>query len=243
LDLLQKAQDVIKFQSTHPETQANFPYDAYFQNYGFFYGMNPYANSYMGMMGGAPYGSYRGSYKNQYYNNNTYYDQMFIRKAQDEANEVEPQRGEYQSRYDRRKDKYSKKPYFPKNQRGTQSDSKQMSVEEIKRRTRVNSENFPPLMSEEKPLNNPEEKEEVVEEIVETTSKDRRKYHKDDFVKLFKQIGSHVKPNERLFKFNEAEVPVLNLTAKPNLEFIESSTKKHSETISRKQKEEIKEKS
>ncbi len=77
---------------------------------------------------------------------------MFIRKAQDEANEEQPQRGEYQGgRYGKnKKDKYSKKPYFPKNQRGTQSDAKQhqINVEEIKKRTRINSENFPPLVSE-----------------------------------------------------------------------------------------------
>jgi len=247
LDLLQKAQDVLKFQSTHPETQSNFPYDAYFQNYGYFYGMNPYAGSYMGMMGGMPYNSYRtANFHPRFYNNN-YQDQMFIRKAQADTNDTEPYRGEeYQGgRYDRRKDKYSKKPYFPKNQRGTQSDSKQMSAEEIKRRTRVNSENFPPLMSEDK-LHPETEKEEVVEEHhPEKASKERVKYEKDDFVKIFKQLSTQVKPNEKLFKFNENQVPVLNLGVKPNLEFIETSTstRKYSETINRKIKEESKEKS
>lgn len=124
------------------------------------------------MMGQTPYGgpSFRGAanYNNQFYSihislncvnnppliDNNYYNQMFIRKAQDEANE-EPQRGEYQGgRYGKnKKDKYSKKPYFPKNQRGTQSDSKQhqINAEEIKKRTRINSENFPPLVSEARP--------------------------------------------------------------------------------------------
>ena len=38
-----------------------------------------------------------------------------------------------------------------------------MSTEEIKRRTRVNSENFPPLLSDEKPVV-PEEKQKEEEE-------------------------------------------------------------------------------
>jgi len=59
---------LLRFQSAHPEGQGNFPYDAYFQNYGYFYGMNSYSSPYMGMMGGAPYGGYpRGAYNNQFY--------------------------------------------------------------------------------------------------------------------------------------------------------------------------------
>lgn len=241
LDLLQKAQDTMKFQSAHPESQGNFPYEAYFQNYGYFYGMNSYPGPFMGMMGRGPYGGYqRGAYNNQFYNNN-YYDQMFIRKAQDDENEAEPQRGEYQGRHDRKKDRFQKKSYGQKNFRGTQSDSKQMSAEEIKKRTRVNSENFPPLMVEEKA---PEVEKEVVPEEPEKPSKERIRYKKDDFVNIFKQIGSQIKPSERLFKFTESQVPVLNLKAKPTIEFLETtSTRKNSESISRKIKEEIKEKS
>jgi hypothetical protein len=242
LDLLQKAQDTMKFQSAHPEAQSNFPYDAYFQNYGYFYGMNSYPNQYMGMMGG-PFGGYqRGNYNNQFYNNN-YYDQMFIRKAQDDENEVEPQRGEYHGRHDRKKDRFSKKSYNQRGPRGTQSDSKNhMSAEEIKKRTRVNSENFPPLMTEDKPIEAPP-KEEVVAEETEKSTKERLRYKKDDFVNIFKQIASQVKPNERLFKFSESQVPVLNLKTKPTIEFLETtSSRKNSESITRKIKEEIKEK-
>lgn len=241
LDLLQKAQDTMKFQSAHPEGQGNFPYDAYFQNYGYFYGMNSYSSPYMGMMGGAPYGGYpRGAYNNQFYNNN-YYDQMFIRKAQDDENEADNQRGEYYGRYDRKKDRYSKKSYGQKNFRGTQSDSKQMSAEEIKKRTRLNSENFPPLATEDKA---PEVEKEVVIEEPEKQEKERLRYKKDDFVNIFKQIGAQVKPNEKLFKFNDFQVPVLNLKTKPSIEFLETtSIRKNSESISRKIKEEIKEKS
>jgi hypothetical protein len=108
LDLLQKAQDIIKTQTLNPEEQSNIPYEAFYQNYGYYYGMNSYVNPYMGMMGRGSYG-YRGgsNYNNQYYNN--YYNQMFIRKAQDEANEVEPPRGEYYSHSGKKRDKYSKK--------------------------------------------------------------------------------------------------------------------------------------
>jgi len=70
---------------------------------------------------------------------------------------------EYHERHDRKKDRYSKKSYGQKHYRGTQSDSKNhMSAEEIKKRTRVNSENFPPLMIEEKAQE--AEKEVTVEE-------------------------------------------------------------------------------
>lgn len=244
LDLLQKAQDIMKFQNSHPEEQGNFPYDAYFQNYGYFYGLNPYAGNYMGMMGQQPYGgpSFRGAanYNNQFYNNN-YYNQMFIRKAQDETTE-EPPRGDYHGRYGKKKDKYSKKPYFPKSQRGTQSDSKQhISNEEIKKRTRINSENFPPLVSEgHTQVENKVEEQAKVQEL-EQAKKNRQRYDKDDIIRLFKQAGSSVKPNEKLLKFNENTMPILNLAAKPNLEFIQASPiKKHPETITRKGKEEEK---
>jgi len=64
--------------------------------------MNPYPGSFQGMMGGAPYGGpyQRGTYNNQFYSkqkvyekiaimilDNNYYDQMFIRKAQDDEND------------------------------------------------------------------------------------------------------------------------------------------------------------
>jgi len=241
LDLLQKAQDTMKFQSAHPEAQANFPYEAYFQNYGYFYGMNPYPGSFQGMMGGAPYGGpyQRGTYNNQFYNNN-YYDQMFIRKAQDDEND-DYQRGEYHERHDRKKDRYSKKSYGQKHYRGTQSDSKNhMSAEEIKKRTRVNSENFPPLMIEEKAQ---EAEKEVTVEEPEKETKERIRFKKDDFVNIFKQVGAQIKPNEKLFKFSDSQVPVLNLKTKPTIEFLETtSTRKNSENITRKIKEEIKEK-
>ena len=62
-----------RFQNTHPEEQMNFPYDAYFQNYGYFYGLNPYGGNFMGMMGQGQYGgpSFRGAanYNNQFYSN------------------------------------------------------------------------------------------------------------------------------------------------------------------------------
>ena len=64
---------------------------------------------------------------------------------------------------------------------------------------------------------------------------DRQKYDKDDIIKIFKQAGNSVKPNEKLLKFNETTMPILNLGAKPNLEFIQASPiKKHSESITRK---------
>jgi len=242
LDLLQKAQDIMKFQNTHPEEQMNFPYDAYFQNYGYFYGLNPYGGNFMGMMGQGQYGgpSFRGAanYNNQFYNNN-YYNQMFIRKAQDETTE-EPQRGEYHGRYGKKKDKYSKKPYFPKNERGTRSDTKnQISNEEIKKRTRINSENFPPLVSER--VQEDTQAEQVKVQELEQVKKNRQKYDKDDIIRIFKQAGSQVKPNEKLLKLNETTMPIINLNARPNLEFIQASpVRKQSETISRKGKEEEK---
>lgn len=237
LDLLQKGQDFLKY---NQNSQPNFGYDQYYQNYGYYYGMNNYGGQYM--MGGAPYGSYRGGNPNNNYYQQNYYDQMFIRKAQDDVNDNDYQRDDYRGsgRYEKRKDKYSKKPYYSKNQRGTQSDTKQMSAEEIKRRTRVNSENFPPLLGEAK-VDEKKEEEEV--RVVETeTPKKRQRYHKDDFVKLFQQMRSQVKPSDKLLKFNENQVPVLNLGAKAGLEFIEPSMRKSSETFSRKAKEENKEK-
>lgn len=60
-------------------------------------------------------------------------------------------------------------------------------------------------------------------------------------IKLFKQLDS-VKPNEKLFKFKEQDVPVLNLGAKPDLEFIHPtpivvSVRKGSEMSGRKNSE------
>lgn len=69
---------------------------------------------------------------------------------------------------------------------------------------------------------------------------ERLRYKKDDFVNIFKQIGAQVKPNEKLFKFNDFQVPVLNLKTKPSIEFLETtSIRKNSESISRKIKEEV----
>lgn len=80
-----------------------------------------------------------------------YQNQMFIRKAQDEANETEHQRGEHHGYSGKKKDRYSKKPFFPQKQLRSETKNKQsMSPEEITRRTRINSENFPPLVMDEK---------------------------------------------------------------------------------------------
>jgi uncharacterized protein with HEPN domain len=246
LDLLQKAQDVMKSQSVNPEEQGNFAYDAFYQNYGYFYG-GQFGNPYMGMMGGNPYGGYRGgNFNNQYYSN--YYNNMFIRKAQDEANEAEPQRGEYYGgRYNSAKKKgerYGKKPYF-KNPKSEHKDVSKMSPEEIKRRTRLNSGDFPPLHSGEK--GSPREEEQVKTEVqaptqvvpeTEKHSKTRLKFDKDQLIKYFKQVEADIKPNENLKKFKEHDIPILNLGAKPNLEFIEPHpVKKHSEHFSRKHTE------
>lgn len=58
---------------------------------------------------------------------------------------------EYQGYSGKKKDRYSKKPYFPPKQLRSETKNKnQMSPEEITRRTRVNSENFPPLVMDEK---------------------------------------------------------------------------------------------
>jgi hypothetical protein len=223
LDLLQRAQDLMKTQTLNPEEQSNIPYDAFYQNYGYYYGMNPYMNPYMGMMGRGSYG-YRGlNYNNQYYNN--YYNQMFIRKAQDEANEAEQPRGDYYSHSGKKREKYSKKPYYQRNQRSDTKDNKQMSVEEIKRRTRVNSENFPPLVPDDKQQEEKEEENQNFTDL-EKSSKNRLRYHKDDLIKIFKQVSANIKPNERLTKLLDKDVPVLNLEAKPTLEFIDSTGRK-----------------
>lgn len=230
LDLLQKAQEMMKTYNVNPEAQSNFPYDAYYQNYGYYYGMNPYGGAYGGMMGGQ-YG-YRGAANyNQYYN--SYQNQMFIRKAQDEANETEHQRGEHHSYSGKKKDRYSKKPFFPQKQLRSETKNKnQMSPEEITRRTRVNSENFPPLVMGEKL-----ERLEQESKAEETGPQERIKHHKDDIIKLFKEVEASVKPNALLFRFKEQDVPVLNLGAKPNLEFIQPtviSVRKGSEMSARK---------
>lgn len=239
LDLLQRAQEVMKTQTVTPDEQRNFQYDPYYQNYAYYYGMNPYMNAYGGMMGGNPYG-YRGqNFNNPYYN--SYQSQMFIRKAQDEANEANEfgqQRGEYQGYSGKKKDRYSKKPYFQKQLRSEPKNNKQMSPEEITRRTRVNSENFPPLMLGDKLADKLEEAAREEEVAEEKADKGRLRHHKDDLIKLFKQMEGQVRPNEKLTKFSEKEIPVLNLAATPNLEFIQSSVtgRKNSEHYGKKDK-------
>ncbi len=55
----------------------------------------------------------------------------------------------------------------------------------------------------------------------------------------FKQMATEIKANERLFNFSESAVPVLNLKAKPNLEFVEPSFRKNSESGIRKNSESV----
>jgi len=116
LNLVQKAQDSMKYQNQNmnpSQPQSNMPFDPYAQNFNYYYGMNPYGNPYMNMMA-PPYG-YRGGmgYGGNYYYNNSgggYYNQMFIRKAQDEPYEQDQESPEYGGRYGgRKKDRYHKK--------------------------------------------------------------------------------------------------------------------------------------
>jgi len=169
LNLVQKAQDSMKYQNQNmnsSQPQSNMPFDPYAQNFNYYYGMNPYGNPYMNMM--APqYGGYRGGMgyggNNYYYNNSGggYYNQMFIRKAQDEPYEQDQESPEYGGRYGgRKKDRYHKKGGQGKyrGERGERGDRdykdsyrerdrKQISIEEIEKKTMVNQENFPPLVS------------------------------------------------------------------------------------------------
>lgn len=101
LDILQKAQENARNPSFAPES--GFPYDAYMQGYGYYYGMSQYNGAYTGQMKG--YG-YRGSNPySQHYSKfscstnvflifllDSYGNQMFIRRAQDEKYEAEPER-------------------------------------------------------------------------------------------------------------------------------------------------------
>ena len=59
----------LRSHSFNPEEHPNFPYEAFMQNYGYFYGVNPFMNPYMGMMGNNSYGYRGGNYNNQYYSN------------------------------------------------------------------------------------------------------------------------------------------------------------------------------
>jgi len=94
LNLVERAQDYLKKSQTIgiQDPQHAMPMDLYSQNYNYYYGMNPYGNPYAGVPN--PYGGYRGmGYGNYYYNG--YYNQMFIRKAQDEQNEQDYPEQEY----------------------------------------------------------------------------------------------------------------------------------------------------
>lgn len=208
LDILQKAQENARNPSFAPE--AGIPYDAYMQGYGYYYGMN---QAYMGQMRG--YG-YRGSNSHSQYNG--YGNQMFIRRAQDEKFEAEPEKEDYNGHY-KKKDRYAKRtPYQKHEKREAKHNKPQMSPEEIKRRTHVDSENFPPLVIQEaKPV--VEKQEEVV---AEPEVQGKFKITQDELIKVFRQVEGDLKANKILSKFAD-KVPVLNLEAKPALEF----AKKH----------------
>jgi hypothetical protein len=248
LNLVQKAQDSMKYQSQNMnpnQTQPNTAsYDPYMQNYNYYYGMNPYGNPYMmsnpyGYRGGMGYGG-----NNYYYNNSGsgYYNQMFIRKAQDEPYDQDQESPEYGGRYGggRKKERYHKKGQGKyRGERGDRGeggyrerdrDRKTISAEEIEKKTMVNQENFPPLVStvDSKSTNiiealSPEkkDKEEKVEPKVEDTK--RVRYDRHALIDIFKKISPSLKPNEVLKTFNNEEIPIFEVEAQPSLEFITPS--------------------
>lgn len=214
VNLAQKAQDSLRNQQVQaPESQFNLPNDVYAQNFNYYYGMNPYGNPYMG----GAYGGFRGGYGNYYNGYYNQYNQMFIRKAQDEPNE--PEYNEYEHRGGRygKRDKYQKKGGYGR-YRG-EREKKTISVEEIEKKTTVDSENFPPLVSHTdfQPATN-----NIIESLSpEKKDKEKKKvrFNRHDLVDLFKKVEG-LKPNENLKKLDPNQIPVLELEAKPDLEFI-----------------------
>jgi len=191
-----------------------------------------------GYRGGMGYGG-----NNYYYNNSGggYYNQMFIRKAQDEPYEQDQESPEYGGRYGgRKKDRYHKKGGQGKyrGERGERGDRdykdsyrerdrKQISIEEIEKKTMVNQENFPPLVStaDTKSTNiiealSPEkkDKEEKIEKKVEETK--RIRFDRHALIDIFKKLSPTLKPNEVLKTFNNEEIPIFEVEAQPSLEFI-----------------------
>lgn len=70
-------------------------------------------------------------------------------------------------------------------------------------------------------------------DIINLIGIERVRFNKDDLIKIFKQVEGTIKPNGLLTKFSEQNVPVLNLGAKANLEFIQPtvSVRKNSESL------------
>jgi len=133
-----------------------------------------------------------------------------------------------------KKEKFHKKAGYGK-YRGDK-EKKIISSEEIEKKTAVNAENFPPLVSNmeiintnifeslspEKNAKKEKEAEREKENIKEENSKENKriKYSRHDLVDLFKKLSDNLKPNEILKHFSADEIPVLELNAKPELEFI-----------------------
>jgi hypothetical protein len=65
------------------------------------------------------------------------------------------------------------------------------------------------------------EKKEAQKEKEKEKDKKRIKFSRHDLVDIFKKLSAdNVKPNEVLKKVNDVDVPILELGAKPDLEFI-----------------------
>jgi len=160
LNLLQKAQDTIKShggeyqQQSYPSPSGN-QFDQNYNNYyppNYFYG-NPY------YMMAQQYGYRGGANQNYYYNYNNYQNSMFIRKAQEDenesavSNETSSRRGGggdyYQKQYYGKPSYKSRGGYKSYNRDDYYESNKKhynhVSKEEREQRTRINSENFPPL--------------------------------------------------------------------------------------------------
>jgi len=195
---------------------------------------------YRGGMGGGASGGYPQNY--YYYN---YYNSMFIRRAQDEETEQNEggeqppkDQSEHHSRYS-----YGSKPFKPRGYRYNKGEEhyyepkmqgqNQLSQEEREKRTRINSENFPPLVSaniESKSVAQP-----VEESKGGIHEKNIIRYKKDEIVGVFNNLNN-LKIHTNMKDLNDEEVPVLEKKAKPTLEVIQPSPKKSTEpSKSRKQ--------
>jgi len=179
--------------------------------------MNPF------MMPPGTYPGYRGGYGNTMMNG--FYNQMFIRKAQEETYDDYEYRGG--GRNDRRKDRYNKRGggnHKYDKPRGDK-EKKFISVEEIEKRTAVNPENFPPLIADDRPYQSiiqpdPKEEKKVKEkEEKEKKSNKRIRLDKQQIIDTFQNLGTEVKANPFLSTIS-SEIPVVALQAKAQLEFL-----------------------
>jgi hypothetical protein len=255
LNLLQKAQDAAKshahdYNSYQPQNYDQQAY--YYQNY-YYQQQNPYymnmmmpqqqqqqqygggSGGYRGGMGGS-----QGSYPQNYYYYNNYYNSMFIRRAQDEESE---QQGEGESQPKESPENHSRytygsKPFKPRgyNRYNKGEDyhwepKKQshpqhhVSKEEREQRTRINSENFPPLAASDADGKSPLQTIEESKSAKLEKNVDIIRYKKEEIISAFHSM-KEVKISPSMVKLNDEDVPVLEKKAKPTLEVVTPSPKR-----------------